>query len=69
MDFKTRHSNDFHAYDMAAARKYYEDYHYTKSNGQNGYGFYKAVTGIGLTPLVFGCPMSTLHDTEKWLPS
>ena len=43
MDFKTRHSNDFHAYDMAAARKYYEDYHYAKSNGQNGYGFYKLV--------------------------
>lgn len=43
MDFKTRHSNDFHAYDMAAARKYYEDLHYAKSNGQNGYGFYKLV--------------------------
>ena len=43
MDFKTRHSNDFHAYDMAAARKYYEDYHYAKSNGRNGYGFYKLV--------------------------
>ena len=43
MDFKTRHSNDFHAYDMAAARKYYEDLHYAKSNGRNGYGFYKLV--------------------------
>ena len=43
MDFKTRHSNDFHAYDMAAARKYYEDLHYAKSNGQNGYRFYKLV--------------------------
>lgn len=43
MDFKTRHSNDFHAYDMAAARQYYEDYYHAKSNGQNGYGFYKLV--------------------------
>ena len=43
MDFKTRHSNDFHAYDIAAAREYYEDYHYAKSNGQDGYGFYKLV--------------------------
>lgn len=43
MDFKTRHSNDFHAYDMAAARKYYEDLHYAKSNGRTGYGFYKLV--------------------------